>query len=334
MAEDKGRIVWLDAAKGVAIALVVAAHSIGGEWSYVLSPIRMPIFFVAAGFTLNLTKWQNRKYEFFCSRVKRLLVPYFLLELLFWPIWSVRGMFLPPVGTKLPPFDALVGILGGNSVDLPLIALWFLPCFFLAENIFLWVFPAERKVGVRDVVIAVVLSLLGYKLSCWTHLPWGLDIALFVQGFILAGRWLRAKELESISDFWCLLLPIILLAVQSHINNYFNMAARMYGLYPMLAYAAAIGGSIMLMRVMQLLVHDTASFLAEMGRRSMAIYLLHPLVQIIFSDILLLTIVEGDYGTLFYLWQAGVPIVILGILLPIYVSRNYSRKPLLRYLGL
>ena len=301
MAEDKGRIVWLDAAKGVAIALVVAAHSIGGEWSYVLSPIRMPIFFVAAGFTLNLTKWQNRKYEFFCSRVKRLLVPYFLLELLFWPIWSVRGMFLPPVGTKLPPFDALVGILGGNSVDLPLIALWFLPC---------------------------------YKLSCWTHLPWGLDIALFVQGFILAGRWLRAKELESISDFWCLLLPIILLAVQSHINNYFNMAARMYGLYPMLAYAAVIGGSIMLMRVMQLLVHDTASFLAEMGRRSMAIYLLHPLVQIIFSDILLLTIVEGDYGTLFYLWQAGVPIVILGILLPIYVSRNYSQKPLLRYLGL
>ena len=90
----------------------------------------------------------------------------------------------------------------------------------------------------------------------------------------------------------------------------------------------------MLMRVMQLLVHDTASFPAEMGRRSMAIYLLHPFVQIIFSDILLLTIVEGDYGTLFNLWQAGIPIVILGILLPVYVSRNYSQKSFLRYLGL
>ena len=58
---EKGRIAWLDAAKGIAIAFVVAAHSIGGEWSNVLSPIRMPIFFVAAGFTLNLQKWQNRK---------------------------------------------------------------------------------------------------------------------------------------------------------------------------------------------------------------------------------------------------------------------------------
>ena len=64
---------------------------------------------------------------------------------------------------------------------------------------------------------AVVLSLLGYKLSCWTHLPWGLDIALFVQGFILAGRWLRAKELESISD------SLVLVAA-----NYFAGGAEPY----------------------------------------------------------------------------------------------------------
>ena len=38
-------------------------------------------------------------------------------ELLFWPIWSVRGMFLPRVGTELPPIEALGGIFGGNSVD-------------------------------------------------------------------------------------------------------------------------------------------------------------------------------------------------------------------------
>lgn len=38
-------------------------------------------------------------------------------ELLFWPIWSVRGMFLPRVGTELSLIQALGGIFGGNSVD-------------------------------------------------------------------------------------------------------------------------------------------------------------------------------------------------------------------------
>ncbi|SEH28033.1 hypothetical protein SAMN05216583_11125 [Selenomonas sp. KH1T6] len=90
----------------------------------------------------------------------------------------------------------------------------------------------------------------------------------------------------------------------------------------------------MVMRIMQWLVRESEAFLVEMGRRSMAIYILHPLVQIIITDILLSTIVEGDYGTIFYVWQAGMPIAILGILLPIYVSRHWAQKPFLRYLGL
>jgi fucose 4-O-acetylase-like acetyltransferase len=186
------------------------------------------------------------------------------------------------------------------------------------------------------------------------HLPWGLDIALFAQGFILTGRWLRAKGLENLSGIWSLFLPLFLLVAQSHVNDYFNMAARMYGSYPLLAYAAAIGGSILLMRIMQLLVHDAASdahgcasadagagraafasaFPAEMGRRSMAIYVLHPFVQIIITDALLCTFINGDYGTVFNLWQAGIPITVLGILIPVYVSRHWAQKPILRHLGI
>ena len=103
----------------------------------------------------------------------------------------------------------------------------------------------------RDILAAMALSALGYGISCFVHLPWGLDIALFVQGYLMLGRWLRL-----------------------------------------------VG------------------------------------VQIIITDILLSTIVEGDYGTIFYVWQAGMPIAILGILLPIYVSRHWAQKPFLRYLGL
>lgn len=83
------------------------------------------------------------------------------------------------------------------------------------------------------------------------------------------------------------------------------MASRTYGVNPLLAYISNIGGCIIVMRIMQLLVRESEAFLVEMGRRSMAIYILHPLVQIIITDILLSTIVEGDYGTIFYVWQAG-----------------------------
>lgn len=331
----KGRIAWLDAAKGLTIALVVSAHCIGGEWEVFFSPIRMPLFFIAAGFTLNLAKWKDRKAEFFWGRVRRILLPYFLLELVFWPIWSVRGMFLPPVGTSLPPLDALSGIFDGNAMSLPLLAMWFLPCFFLAENIFLWVFAqCPEKPEATHILMALCLSVIGYKLGTYAHLPWGLDTALFVQGFLLAGRWLRAVKLESLPLAGCIVIPVLLIAAHLQLNLSFNMAAREYGEYIPLAYASAIGGCILMMRLLQLIVHDSESFLAEWGRRSMAIYLLHPLVQIIISDILLSTIIEGDYGTIFYVWPAGVLIAVTGVLLPVYISKHYGQKPFFRQLGI
>ena len=35
---------------------------------------------------------------------------------------------------------------------------------------------------------------------------------------------------------------------------------------------------------------------------------------------------EGDCGIVFNLWQAGIPITIFGILIPIYVSCHWAQK--------
>ena len=218
---------------------------------------------------------------------------------------------------------------------MPIIALWFLPCFFLAENIFLLIFrdrPTEPNL--RDILTALILSVIGYVIGSFKHIFWGLDIALFVQGYMIVGRFLRAVDFQKLSGIFCILLPIILITLQVYVNQSFDMASRSYGENPVLAYISGIFECILVMRLMQIFVQKNEEFLAEMGRRSMAIYLLHPFVQIIISDILLLTVVNGDYGTLFYIWQAGVPILIFGIIIPIYISRNYSKKPFIRYLGL
>ena len=173
---------------------------------------------------------------------------------------------------------------------------------FSWQKIFLWAFPDSLgKVQiVRDILVAMALSALGYGISCFVHLPWGLDIALFVQGHLMLGRWLRLVGVHRLSAAWCVLLPVFLIALQVYVNGSFDMASRTYGMNPLLAYISNIGGCIMVMRIMQLLIKDKGASLAEIGRRSMSIYILHPLVQIIITDILLSTIIEGNYGTIFY----------------------------------
>jgi len=79
------RIGWIDFAKGVAIILMVLGHAV------VTSPLKkfifvfhMPFFFVMAGFLLNLNKWGGAEnFNAFAAKLfKRLLVPYYLAELL------------------------------------------------------------------------------------------------------------------------------------------------------------------------------------------------------------------------------------------------------------
>ena len=81
----KERISWIDFAKGIAIILVVLGHSIDeGSLQKFIYVFHMPFFFVASGFLLNLDKWGGAEnYKPFADKlVRRLLVPYYLAEIL------------------------------------------------------------------------------------------------------------------------------------------------------------------------------------------------------------------------------------------------------------
>ena len=82
------RITWVDFAKGVAIILVVLGHATQGDLQKFIFVFHMPFFFVIAGFLLNFEKWGGAEnYKAFATKlVKRLLVPYYLSEFLWYPI--------------------------------------------------------------------------------------------------------------------------------------------------------------------------------------------------------------------------------------------------------
>ncbi len=103
--------------------------------------------------------------------------------------------------------------------------------FFPGRKYFLWAFPDSLgKVQiVRDILVAMALSALGYGISCFVHLPWGLDIALFVQGYLMLGRWLRLVGVHRLSAAWCVLLPVFLIALQVYVNGSFSVKTSNYG---------------------------------------------------------------------------------------------------------
>lgn len=75
-ASNNTRLVWLDAAKGDGILLVLLCHA-GGWIPYIglyMTVFYMPLFFIATGYTFSGSKtWQQD----IKNKSKRLLIPYF-----------------------------------------------------------------------------------------------------------------------------------------------------------------------------------------------------------------------------------------------------------------
>ena len=72
----------VDIAKGIGIMLVIMGHI---EYNYVpfCGSVHIPLFFILAGYLYDIDKTQNRTYgELTGRRVKRLLIPYFIYNMI------------------------------------------------------------------------------------------------------------------------------------------------------------------------------------------------------------------------------------------------------------
>ena len=83
----------------------------------------------------------------------------------------------------------------------------------------------------------------------------------------IAWHILKGTVQACLSSAWCVLLPVLLIALQVYVNGSFDMASRTYGVNPLLAYTSNIGGCIMVMRIMQWLVKESEAFPGRNGPR-------------------------------------------------------------------
>ena len=318
---------------------MVLGHVVHGDLQKFIFVFHMPFFFVIAGYLLNLDKWggvENYK-KFSAKLVKRLLLPYFIAEILFYPIWFVvcheAGYLKYLWGwCKIDSLNALLDIFisDGASNDLILGQLWFLPVLLFAEIIFIELYNRLYKASTEFFVAAIFLvAYVGFNVKNFSFLLLGIDIALAAQIFLLAGVLIRKNNLVERIDIktYAVLTLILMLAV--YLNSFVDMHSRRYG-NALLFYAGGITGSLLLMKISALITGGKIfSLISDCGRQSMMILVLHPIVANIAYDI----IVDGfNFPKEKILTEPAVifPVTVAGVLIPLFVAKKFGKRPVLK----
>lgn len=335
------RIAWIDFAKGGAIILMVLGHVV------FISPLKkfifvfhMPFFFVTAGFLLNLNKWggANNFNAFAAKLFKRLLVPYYLAELLWYPIWFVvchEAGYLKYIWgwAELDSLVAFTAIFIGNGNNFGLILgqLWFLPALLCAELIFVELFNRLGKFGAKIFAAGVVMcSLLGFVLGNVSVLPFGFDIALTAQIFLLAGVLIRKYNFVELLGLKTGVVSAAVVVLAFCLNVSVDMNFRRYG-NALMFYAGGLAGALLVMKLSALTTGGKIfSLISDCGRQSMMILVLHPIIANVFYEVLADT-TDIPPETFFTDSAVICAATMLGVLIPLFTAKRFGKLPVLKY---
>lgn len=186
---SKERFRAIDAAKGVGIILVILGHTItqmemDAKWIRILHCLiysfHMPLFFLLSGFVatkiLKLKTFQDRL-KYIKERALRLLVPYFVIGLIYIPVKLKLDEYAV---VKFHLKDSFKLLIGEN----PDLSLWFLYILFVVSSLCA-LFLNEGNFN----SFLVGAAALGAA-SWFVNIPVRTPKYLF---FFLAGMWLRKR---------------------------------------------------------------------------------------------------------------------------------------------
>lgn len=280
------RIIWIDAAKGLGIILIVLGHLASVEepsafYVYIYA-FHVPLFFFISGLTL---KPGGKPFGAVLSdKARTLLVPYFCYALLGYAFYLAGYAAAKAAGLGIeqfgygpwrPLWGVLYGTLGeGRLVNTPM---WFVVALFCTFVIGWLVNTAVRPMALRWAIV-VALAAAGILASRHATLPWSLSSALVGLVFFQAGhtqarlgRWPATPGRAAL-----LFVPLFVLTLASGFNGFVTLADMVLGqplLYVVFAFAGTYA-TVLLVQVMG----TGAGWLAWLGQRSMAIMVIHMLI--------------------------------------------------------
>lgn len=288
MQEKKGRIGWIDMAKGYGILLVILGHLPVGDLEFWINTFHMPLFFFLAGYVFRAG---DSFKAFLNKKIKGLIVPYFFLGsviVLYEILFSIWKDFFS------------VNLIGELFLKLLLQkrawTIWFLAVLFLMNLVFWGLVKILRKPGwiFAGSAFLAVVGLIYYKIGGGI-LPWNMDVVgpalpFMAAGYVLAkyeNKWEKALQRKGINVL-LLLVCIALAAVLEWMSYRISgtglwMFHSIYGA-PLCTYPAAIFGTIAVCIVARVFICRPIRYL---GENTLVYFAWHQVIMIPISSILL-----------------------------------------------
>lgn len=280
----KPRENWIDMLRALAVLFVVYGHQVSNanmNWFYVFtSPIKIPLFFVITGYVFNTNKEPRL---FLYDLFRKMIVP--------WLVFSITPIvILTPVRGVEYLIANVHDILLGKSV-------WYMPCCIIGEIIWYFTFRVTSNKNVLRVVIALIISSLGFFLIENAVLDvFMINRAMLVQMFLLNGSLIarykeRYKTIPRIVISTTIVLYVLLAffslqlypdqSLDIHTGNFYNFTLCLGMILIGCHSLFALG----------LRWNPSEKVLSSVGRNTMFIYILSPymleVLSRIFSKILI-----------------------------------------------
>lgn len=235
----KQRILWIDILRGIAMFLVVYGHtSQNAEIKKYIYAFHMPLFFIISGMTNIFEKEMTTK-EFMLKKVKTLIIPYFLLNLLMLPLTYINGN----IGAvkKFTITELTIGTFYSNnlgSYDAPSNATWFITTLFLVEVLFFYMKRFLKND--KDLLFCSgILGVAGYADSISKYQydgPWHIQvvftaIVFYCIGYLFMNNIEKIKQVfnkKSKTILFALTLFIVGIGVET-MNTRVSLTADKYG---------------------------------------------------------------------------------------------------------
>jgi len=284
--EKNGRIDWIDAAKGLAIILMVLAHlPINSTIRTVIFSWHMPIFMLLSGYL-----FKNRELRITLkNKIKGLILPYLVVEVfaLFIAVWRMGfyGDFMIANVLEIVKAQLMSTVLGISYAstiftDVKSVGpIWFVPCLFVTNMIMAVVIKISKDKEWETFLFVVGSTLLGFFVGKYVaYLPHSIDVAMVSTSFFYVGHVVKKYEiLQKLKKFniWAIIISIWLIAIYT---GGIELAVRSYPFFP-LCILGGIAGSLAVIELCRylVLVGPVEDILCFCGKYSIWILSIHRL---------------------------------------------------------
>ena len=282
----KIREKWIDNAKGIAMLLVILAHtsnSLTGIWNFhFLYGIHLVMFFLLSGYTLR-KKTLTR--TFINQKFSRLMAPYFITcaAIIVTDLFN-NWYFSHDISIKTSTESIALNLLrdffasgsidtfGAVEVNTIIGAIWFLPAMFFAVLIFQFLLSVTEEDWILGSATGLI-ALTGYISGKFLWLPFSIQSAMLAAFFLWIGFEIRKHSLLSkVKIRHYLIAQVILLFGIYHDYSYIGFVKVILN-DTLISIPVGLSGCLL---IYLLAVKDTkGKVLAYIGRHSLTVLCVH-----------------------------------------------------------